>query len=121
MLKLKKERQKAFINKINDKLKTIGFKKKNTIWTKELGEGYQLDFSAYKSQWSDVYIFDVHVQNPNNKVIYLNRINTCDRGMYNWQLLTDEEINVLFNYVINDVLRPIIISPLEVVKKYKIN
>ena len=101
LLKLKKEKQKEFINKINNKLKPLGFKKKNTKWNKLLDNNFTLEIYIYKSQWSDVYYFDVSVYDPDGKDYSYNRINTNGRGTYNWQVLTDEEINDLIDYIIN--------------------
>lgn len=101
LLKLKKEKQKEFINKINNKLKPLGFKKKNTKWSKLLDNNFTLEIFIYKSQWSDVYYFDVSLYDPDGKDYSYNRINTNGRGPYNWQVLTDEEINDLIDYIIN--------------------
>ena len=108
LLKLKKEKQKEFINKINNKLKPLGFKKKNTKWNKLLDNNFTLEIFIYKSQWSDVYYFDVSLYDPDGKDYSYNRINTNGRGTYNWQVLTDEEINNLIDYIIDNAVEPII-------------
>ena len=108
LLKLKKEKQKEFINKINNRLKPLGFKKKNTKWNKLLDNNFTLEIFIYKSQWSDVYYFDVSLYDPDGKDYSYNRINTNGMGTYNWQVLTDEEINNLIDYIIDNAVEPII-------------
>jgi len=114
ILSLKIEKQKQFLYKIADKLKPLGFKKKGAKWTKALAGDLCLEFEAQKSQWSDSYYFNVsvyykEVQFPQ---CYGTRLNTNGKGIYNWQLMTDEELNSLLNGAIQNILMPIISTPL---------
>ena len=49
ILSLKKERQKQFLQKIAEKLKPLGFKKKGAKWTRFLDSEFCLEFEAQKS------------------------------------------------------------------------
>ena len=53
----KKERQKEFLAHFARALKPLGFKKKGTKWTREVGNGRALTFDAQKSTFSDQFYF----------------------------------------------------------------
>ncbi|MBQ7378422.1 MAG: DUF4304 domain-containing protein [Clostridia bacterium] len=114
ILSLKKERQKQFLQKIAEKLKPLGFKKKGTKWTKPLDRDFCLEFEAQKSRWSDEYYFNVSVYHKEVQFpqCYATRLNTNGKGIYNWQLMTDGELDCLLNGAIQSVLTPIINTPL---------
>ncbi|MBQ8407656.1 MAG: DUF4304 domain-containing protein [Clostridia bacterium] len=115
ILSLKQERQKQFLQKIADKMKPLGFKKKGAKWTRTLDREFCLDFEAQKSQWSDEYYFNVSVYHKDVQFpqCYGTRLNTNGKGIYNWQLITDEELNCLLNEAIQSILTPIINTPLS--------
>ena len=114
ILSLKKERQKQFLQKIAAKLKPLGFKKKGAKWTRLLDSDFCLEFEAQKSQWSDEYYFNVSVYHKDVQFpqCYGTRLNTNGKGIYNWQLMTDEELNCLLEEAIQNILIPIINTPL---------
>ena len=114
ILLLKKERQKQFLQKIADKMKPLGFKKKGAKWTRPLECDFCLEFEAQKSQWSDEYYFNVCVYHKDVQFpqCYGTRLNTNGKGIYNWQLMTDEELNCLLEEAIQNILIPIINTPL---------
>ena len=114
ILSLKKERQKQFLQKIAEKLKPLGFKKKGAKWTRFLDSDFCLEFEAQKSQWTDEYYFNVSVYHKDIQFpqCYGTRLNTNGKGIYNWQLMTDEELNCLLNEAIQSILIPIINTPL---------
>ncbi len=114
ILSLKKERQKQFLQKIAEKLKPLGFKKKGAKWTRFLDSDFCLEFEAQKSQWSDEYYFNVSVYHKDIQFpqCYGTRLNTNGKGIYNWQLMTDEELNCLLNEAIQSILILIINTPL---------
>ena len=121
ILSLKKERQKQFIQKITEKLRPLGFKKKGAKWTRPLDSDFCLDFEAQKSQWSDEYYFNVSVY---HKVIqipqcYSTRLNTNGKGIYDWQLMTDEEFTCLLDRALQSFLVPIIDTPFAELGKRK--
>ena len=114
ILSLKKERQKEFLQKIAEKLKPLGFKKKGAKWTRFLDSDFCLEFEAQKSQWSDEYYFNVCVYHKDVQFpqCYGTRLNTNGKGIYNWQLMTDEELNCLLEEAMQNILMPIINTPL---------
>ena len=114
ILSLRKERQKQFLQKIAEKLKPLGCKKKGAKWTRFLDSDFCLEFEAQKSQWSDEYYFNVSVYHKDVQFpqCYGTRLNTKGKGIYNWQLMTDEELDCLLNEAIQSILIPIINTPL---------
>ncbi|MBQ2809380.1 MAG: DUF4304 domain-containing protein [Clostridia bacterium] len=113
ILLLKKERQKQFLQKISEKLKPMGFKKKGAKWKIPLENDFCLEFEAQKSQWSDEYYFNVCVyRNDICFPCYYTRIVTNDDGKYDWQLMTDDELNNVLSEAIQGTLLPIISTPL---------
>ena len=108
ILKLKKERQKIFLDHFSRALKPLGFQKKRTRWTKALSNGLALTLEAQKSAFSDAYYFNVVVHKPedfsaqesNRRVILRNS------SLYNWQLMTEEEIEELIQYSLTNYIIP---------------
>ena len=121
ILALKKERQKQFLQKIAVRLKPLGFKKKAAKWIKPLERGFCLEFEAQKSQWSDEYYFNVNVYPGDSRYpeCYGTRINLNGKSLFNWQLMTDEELTLLLDNAIENMLLPIIHTPLEELGKSK--
>ena len=121
ILLLKKDRQKQFLQKISDKLKPLGFKKKGTKWIKALTNDFCLEFEAQKSQWSDEYYLNVSVYHKDVQFpqCYIARVNTNEKNLYNWQIMTDEEINCLLNEAVQSILMPIIKTPITDLGKNK--
>jgi len=109
ILSLKKERQKRFLQKIADKLKPLAFKKKGAMWTRALEDDFYLEFYAQKSQWSDLYYFDITIYRK--EMVYPTCFSTRLKTRGNWQLMTDEEFNCLLNDAVENVLMPIIKIP----------
>jgi len=115
VLLLKKERQKQFLQKIAEKLKPFGFKKKGAKWTKPLDSELYLEFEAQKSQWSDEYYFNVSIYRKDSQCgpCYGTRLSTNEKGIYDWQLMTDEELNCLLDGALHGTLLPIINTPIS--------
>lgn len=121
ILSLRKLRQKEFINKINEYLKPLNFKKKNTNWTRVLEQNYCLKFELQKSQWSDQYYFNININklDENISTCFTTRIISNGTSIYNWQLMSDYELNELMSIVINDFIMPIVNTPLKELGKQK--
>lgn len=115
ILDVAKEKKKEFINKINQKLKLIGMKKKSNTWTIKLNEDYFLSFILDKTRFCDCYRFNYEIDNIENQVSY-RKCHTktlayeykSESYDYNWQCYTEEEFNDFFDFIINDNLLPII-------------
>ena len=115
ILALKKERQKEFLNNFAKALKPLGFKKKGAKWSKELENGYFLYFDAQKSAFSDEYYFNVSIKLLNEVSVgcFYTRVVMHEQGIYNWQLMSDEQIKNLVNYTLDNYLTPILNTPLQ--------
>lgn len=108
ILVLKKERQKAFLNQFARALKPLGFKRKDTKWTKDLCNGTALSFYAQKSDFSDQYYFNVIVHNVADYYDRLSwrRVVMYDSEIYNWQLMTEKQIEDLIQYTLENYIIP---------------
>ncbi len=108
ILALKKEREKAFLAHFAVVLKPLGFKKKRTKWTKELDGERALSFEAQKSAYSDQYYFNVTVHSVLDfyeRKSY-ERVVMHDRDIYNWQLMTEEQIKNLVQCSLKEYIEP---------------
>ena len=108
ILALKKERQKAFLDRFTPALKPLGFKKKGTRWTKDLCNGTALSFEAQKSAYSDEYYFNISVHDVSDFYARqsFERVVIHDSQIYNWQLMTDDEIENLIQYTLTKHIKP---------------
>ncbi len=116
ILALKKERQKQFLGKFAAVFKPLGFKKKGARWTRDLGGSISLTFEAQKSAYSDQYYFNVILSPTIDFYKYQSyeRVVMYDRDLYNWQLMSDCQINDLINYTLNNYINPLIAQYCEV-------
>jgi len=108
ILAVKKERQKAFLDHFARALKPLGFKKKGTKWTKEICRGKALSFEAQKSAFSDQYYFNVSIHAVSDFYARQSyeRVVMFGRDIYNWQLMTEEQIENLIQYAIKTNIEP---------------
>ncbi len=108
ILTLKKERQKAFLGYFARAFKPLGFKKKATKWTKALGNGRSLSFEAQKSAYSDQYYFNVsvHADDDFYKRYCDERVVIYNSDIYNWQLMSEEQIESLIQYALETHIYP---------------
>lgn len=113
LLRIVRIKRKKWIDKIAEKLKPLGFKKKANTWKRVLEDGYYLMFHAQKSSFSDKYYFNVYIGKENTDFYgdcYYNRIVTdCP---LDWQTIADDEmIKFLENDVVSQLMH-IIDTPL---------
>lgn len=108
ILALKKERQKAFLGRFTPALKPLGFKKKGTRWTKDLCNGTALSFEAQKSAFSDEYYFNVSIHDISDFYARQSyeRVVMHDSQIYNWQLMSENQIENLIQYTLTDYIKP---------------
>ena len=108
ILAVKKERQKEFLSHFARALKPLAFKKKGTKWTRILDNGRALTFDAQKSAFSDQYYFNVIVLDVSN--LYAThsyeRVVMYGSDIYNWQLMTMEQIDNLIQYTLKNYIEP---------------
>ena len=108
ILALKKTRQKAFLDHFTPVLKPLGFKKKGTRWTKDLCNGTALSFEAQKSAFSDEYYFNVSIHDISDfyaRKTY-ERVVIHDSQIYNWQLMSEDQIGNLIQYTLTKYIKP---------------
>lgn len=116
LLALKKEKQTEFLNHFNDALKPLGFKKRGATWTRPLEQGYAVVFNAQKSAYSDQYYFNLQIKpmaGPDSIRCYDTRVVMYGRDLYNWQLMSQKQIQNLLDYTLEQKILPIIHMPLE--------
>ena len=108
ILAVKKERQKEFLAHFARALKPLGFKKKGTKWTREVGNGRALTFDAQKSAFSDQYYFNVTVHEISNlyATYSYERVVMYGSDIYNWQLMTSEQIENLIQNTLKNYIEP---------------
>ena len=104
----KKERQKEFLAHFARALKPLGFKKKGTKWTRALDNRRALTFDAQKSAFSDQYYFNVTVHEISNlyATYSYERVVMYGSYIYNWQLMTAEQIDNLIQYALKNYIEP---------------
>ena len=108
-----KDKQKAFLNRFAVRLKPLGFKKKGTQWTKILPSQYQITFYAQKSSYSDQYYFRFNIDPPPNSGImipireHIRGVVMGGRDIFNWQLMSEAQIETLLDVVINQHILPL--------------
>ena len=108
ILAVKKERQKEFLAHFARALKPLGFKKKGTKWTRKLENGRALTFDAQKSAFSDQYYFNVTVHKASNlyATYSYERVVMYGSDIYNWQLMTQDQIENLIQYALKNYIEP---------------
>ena len=108
ILYVKKEKQKLFLDHFARALKPLGFKKKGTKWTKLLENQRALTFYAQKSSFSDEYYFNVTVHNASDlyEIHSYERVVMYGSAIYNWQLMTEEQIDNLIQHALKNNIEP---------------
>lgn len=108
ILSVKKHRQKQFLDHFAHTLKPMGFKEKGAKWTKALQNGRALTFEAQKSAFSDQYYFNVIVHSATDfyKVYSRERVVMYGKDTYNWQLMTEEQIDNLIQNALKNNVEP---------------
>lgn len=108
ILALKKERQKSFLDRFTAALKPLGFKKKGTKWTRALPNRSALSFEAQKSAFSDEYYFNVSIHDATDFYARqsFERVAMYGSQIYNWQLMTEEQIGNLIQCALTEYIRP---------------
>ena len=110
LLNIVKEQRKAFLQNFTTLLKPLGFKKKGNKWSKQFADEYNLTFEAQKSSYSDQYYFNIIIDkigSTGQPYCYYTRADTNPECIYNWQLMSEAELEVLLTTtekMINDIL-----------------
>lgn len=111
-----KAKRKELIQQITEKIKPLGFKKKANAWIRALESDYYVMFNAQKSDFSDVYYFNVYIgKNGTNDYgdCYYTRVG--HNGMYpmDWQAFSKEEFDFFLVRTVVPTLNQIIQTPLH--------
>ena len=122
LLKIVKERRKAFLSQITEVLKPRGFKKKGNEWRKQLSDDHIMYFLAEKSSYSDTYEFMVAICHKNKvspngyycfqkiydgpKTGVLDSVYSASHS-FDWELQKAEDLHDILNEVVVKYLEPI--------------
>ena len=116
LLAEKKARQKKFLDTIAVRLKPLGFKKKAARWTRQLRDGFALEFYAQKSAFSDEYYFNVSVGkigDPTYGSCFYTRVTPKGMRITDWQLIPEADWEAFLDSVIENTLKPLMATPFE--------
>lgn len=115
LLDIVKLRRKAFLQRIHDMLKPLGFRKKGSKWHKSLTDTHVLEFYAQKSTFTDEFYFNISVMQTEHPGLpcYFTRIRQNGSDMFDWQLLSDQEMDDLLHFRLETVILPIMHTPLN--------
>ncbi len=106
-----KERQKAFLLRIKERLKPLGFRKKANTWWLFIGT-YKLTFEVQKSFYSDRMYFaiclnavdsDGNFLHSNLPSKYSSRVTFGGEYCHNWQLLSYEQGERLMDQIVDEL------------------
>lgn len=125
LLALSKELRKAWIDRITQRLKPLGFRKKGNEWRKVLPSGHTLYFGADKGSYSDGYNFDVRLQAPHEPprpgdwCAFALREQDRERAIdpfchhnFDWQLEKPEELDRILDWFETDFYQPLTSGPM---------
>lgn len=115
LLKLAREKRKAFIQQIAVKLKPLGFRKKDYRWARPLEGDYYTMFHAQKSAYSDQYYFNIYIgKNGTNDYGDCFYTRVAPEGMFpmDWQALSADEFEFFLSHTVVPALEQIIHTPL---------
>lgn len=108
-----REKRKAFIQKITNKLKPMGFKKKGNSWRRNLEGEYYTIFDAQKSLYSDQYYYNVLIKGDDHKTCYHSRVSNNEDGIMDWQAVSEDEFNNFLDQIVVPLMEQFINTPLD--------
>ena len=108
IISVKKERDKEFLSHFKRAFKPLGFKKKGKKWTRILDNGSALTLDAQKSAFSDQYYFNITIHEASDfyAIQFYERVVMNGSNLYNWQLMTDEQIDNLIKHILKNYIEP---------------
>ncbi len=105
--------QKEFLARIQDRLAPLGFRKKAGKWSIAAGDRI-IVFEVQKSYFADQMYFNIYVFRAatytgiySPRELY-QRVAPFGKDCYNWQLLSESQINTLLDYAVDKLLLPLI-------------
>ena len=110
-----KELRKEFLSQVGTLLKPHKFRKKGNFWTKQLENGFVLEFHAQKSAFSDEYYFNISFA-PAGRTLpfscFQTRITAGGSDLFDWQLPERADLLTVLKKGIDQKLLPFLIVPL---------
>lgn len=121
LLTISKDNRKAFIGKITDTMKPLGYRKKGNTWYKKLNNDVVLQLWADKNPYADLYWFEVDIyckRSTRGLWCYSKRIKTAKEDrfdwknsntaecVFDWQLQSDELLRNILHRIIHEYLLP---------------
>ncbi len=116
LLDFVKEKRRAFVQEIAQRLKPLGFKKKASTWKLDLSDEFYLMFNLQKSTYADRYYFNLYI-GKNGTDHYGDCFDTrlAPNQLFptDWQVLPHEEWIAFLDHEVVPVLQRMIRTPLE--------
>ena len=110
LLAIATEKRKAFLDRINDRLRSLGFKRKGNSWKKPDGNGVTTELYAHK-RFCDCYYFDlIRIEDKSGRHIASARLSArpetrnSSNTSINWQLISDAELDSILSLWIETYL-----------------
>ena len=122
LLECSRKMRKEFFDKIDVRLKLLGFKKKGNTWKKNLEREFYLMFEAQKSSFADEYYFNVTVDTDYRKFArdcFYTRLFPEELCPLDWQLYPEDKLTEFLDNEVVPFLLHIIDTPLLELGKEK--
>lgn len=127
LLAIIKEHRKAWLDRITQRLKPLGFRKKGNEWRKVLPSGHTIYFWAEKGSYADSYNFPVALSAPDPLVpqphyyCLTTTIEPSDEmapdpychHAFDWQANTTEDLMDIIDLFLREYYRPLTDGPIE--------
>jgi len=126
LLALSKELRKAWLDRITQRLKPLGFRKRGNEWRRVLPSGHTLYFTADKGSYGDGYNFDVRLQappdppGPGDWCAFALREQDRERAIdpfchhgFDWQLDEPEELDRVLDWFLTEFYQPLTTGPMD--------
>lgn len=116
-----KEKRRAFLQRITNKLKPLGFKKSGNKWKHPLESGCFLLFEAQKSGFSDEYYFNIFIcrEGTDTHTCCYTRLSPPNMCPLDWQALTFDEFDFFLEKSVVPFLTEILNTPLHELAKLR--
>lgn len=111
LLAISRNRRKAFLQQITSVLKPLGFRKKANSWSKPISSGFDLEFHAQKSDFSDQYYFNISIrctEVPSRPACYYKRVLDNSEALFDWQLISTEKMQQILSCAVDSMILPIL-------------
>ncbi len=109
------KQRKEFLSQVGALLKPHKFRKKGNFWTRQLDNGFILEFHAQKSAFSDEYYFNVRCAPGGNAAYpgcFHTRLTADGSELFDWQLPERDTLLTVLERGIEQKLLPFLTLPL---------